>query len=184
MKPTLLAALTAIALVFGACSSTPTKVDTGTIRAVTYSYVNTAGKAAPGYAEQRKPGHVMVQNAIAKTMQSRGLTQVATGGELTVAYLIIVGNNASTASIDDYFGYGRDADALHQKAQAAYTNNKNPNYFEAGTLVIDLIETKTHKLLYRGYATKPLLRDLSDEARAARVQEVVDEILREVKFAR
>ena len=47
MKPTLLAALTAIALVFGACSSTPTKVDHGTIRAVTYSYVNSAGKAAP-----------------------------------------------------------------------------------------------------------------------------------------
>ena len=44
-----------------------------------------------------------------------------------MAYLVILGNNASTESINTYFGYGRDAEALHDKAQDAYTSSKNPN---------------------------------------------------------
>jgi len=99
-----------------------------------------------------------------------------------VGYLVIVGNNVATTSINDYFGYGDDAAGLHDKAQAAYTSNKNPNYFEAGTLVIDLIDAKTFKLLKRGYASRPLLRNLPVDARAARLQEVVDEILANLRF--
>ena len=64
-------------------------------------------------------------------------------------------------SINDYFGYAADADALQNKAQAAYTGSKNPNYFEAGTLVIDVIDSKTFKLLKRGYATRPILQNLT-----------------------
>lgn len=102
-------------------------------------------------------------------------------GDVTVGYLIIVGNNASTAVINDYFGYSEDDTKLHDKAHAAYTRNKNPNYFAAGTLVIDIVDSKTFKLLKRGHATRPLLRDLPADAKAARIQEVVDEILRDLR---
>src|SRR5262245_39977588 len=169
-------------LVFAGCSSTPTHVNHGSIRATSFSYVNTGQKPAPGYAENRAPIHSMIQGAITRSLASRGLTQVAADGEVTVAYLIITGNNATTSSINDYFGYGDDATALHEKAHAAYTGS-NPNYFEAGTLLIDLIDSKSHKLLKRGYATRPILRELPDDARAARIQEVVDEILRDVRVA-
>ena len=37
------------------------------------------------------------------------------GGDVTVAYLIIVGNNATTTSLNEYFGYTADADALTDK---------------------------------------------------------------------
>lgn len=177
---TLLLTAGMLALV-GCSSSSPTHVDTGKIHATTFSYVNTGPKPAPGYADNRAAIHSLIQGAITKSLASRGLTQVATGGEITVAYLIIAGNNATTTSINDYFGYGDDATALHEKAHKAYTGNKNPNYFEAGTLLIDLIDSKTFKLLKRGYATRPILRNLSDDARAARIQEVTDEILRDVR---
>ena len=181
MKPILLIPATILLALAGCSSSSPTHVDSGKIRATSFSYVNTGPKPTPGYAENRAPIHSMIQGAITRSLGSRGLTQVATGGEVTVAYLIITGNNASTASINDFFGYGDDATALHEKAHKAYTGNKNPNYFEAGTLLIDLIDTKTYKLLKRGYATRPILRELPDDARAARIQEVVDEILRDVR---
>jgi hypothetical protein len=99
-----------------------------------------------------------------------------------VGYLIIVGNNASTAAISDYFGYGENADALHNKAQAAYTSSKNPNYFEAGTLVIDIIDSKSFKLLKRNYASRPILRNVADDVRATHIQEVVDEIFRDLRI--
>ena len=182
MKPILLL-LAAGLLALAGCSSTPTHVKGGAIHASTFSYVNAGPKPAPGYADNRAAVHSMIQGAITRSLASRGLIQVATGGEVTVAYLIITGNNASTASINDYFGYGDDASALHEKAHKAYTGSKNPNFFEAGTLLIDLIDSKSYKLLKRGYATRPILRNLPDDARAARLQEVADEILRDVRVS-
>jgi hypothetical protein len=175
--------LTAGILTLAGCSSTPAKVDSGTVHARTFNFVSRSGKPAPAYADNRQAIHSMIQGAIAKNLAGRGVSQVPSGGDVTVAYLIIAGNNASTTSINDYFGYGEDASALLDKAHTASTGSKNPNYFEAGTLVIDIIDSKSFKLLKRGYATRPVLRNLPDDARAARIQEVVDEILRDLRIA-
>lgn len=164
------------------CSSTQTKVSSGAIRARTFNFVNTGSKPSPAYTDNRQDLHPIIQGAITKNLAGRGLSKVAAGGDVTVGYLIIVGNNVSTMAIDQYFGYGEDAGALEEKAHRAYVNNKNPNYFEAGTLVLDIIDSKTFKLLKRGYATRPVLRNLPLEAREARIQEAVDEILRDVKI--
>ena len=112
------------------------------------------------------------------------MTRQAAGGDVTVAYLVIVGNNASTEVIDTYFGYGRDASGLQEKAQAAYTGSKNPNYFEAGTLLVDIIDAKTYKLLKRSYVVRPLLSNPSAEVRAERIQEAVDAVLKDLRIAR
>ena len=125
----------------------------------------------------------MVHNAITQSLERRQIQRVEQGGDITVAYLIIAGNNAETTTINDYFGYGKDADKLSEMAHSKYTDSKNPNYFEAGTLLIDIIDTRSFKLLKRGYASRQLLKNISDDARAARIQEVVDEILRDVRFA-
>jgi hypothetical protein len=182
MRLTSLLILAAGILALAGCSSTPAKVDHGSIRARTFSFVDTGAKTPPTYADNRQIIHPMIQEAITRTLSGRGVTRVASGGDITVGYLVIVGDNAATTSINDYFGYGEDASALHEKAHEAYTKSKNPNYFEAGTLVIDLVDSKSFKLLKRGYATRPVLRNLPNDARAARIQEVVDEILRGVRF--
>jgi hypothetical protein len=181
IKPCSLFTLATAVLALAGCSSTPAKLDSGPIRARTFSFVTTVAKPSPGYVDNRQIIHPMVQGAIVKNLAGRGLSQVASGGDVTVSYLIITGNNASTTAINDYFGYGEDAYALHDKAFKAYTSSKNPNYFEAGTLLIDITDTKSFKLLKRGYATRPILRNLPNDARAARIQEVVDEILRDLR---
>lgn len=183
MKLKQLLILAAGVLALGGCSSTPTKVDSGSIRARTFSFVGRNTKPSPAYADNRQAIHPMIQAAITKNLAGRGVSTSASGGDVTVAYLIIAGNNASVTSINDYFGYGEDAAALLDKAYKANTGSKNPNFFEAGTLVIDIIDSKSFKLLKRGYATRPILRNLPDDARAARIQEVVDEILRDLRIA-
>ena len=45
------------------------------------------------------------------------------------------------------------------------------------------IRVAEEKLLKRAYATRPLLRDLPPDAEAARIQEVVDEILSSLRVA-
>jgi uncharacterized protein DUF4136 len=164
-----------------ASCSTPAHVDTGTIHASSFSFVTVSSKPAPDYADKSPQLHAAIQQAISNTLSAYGVRQVPSGGDLTVRYLVIVGNNASTTTINDYFGYTEEVLALENKAHSAYTGANNPNYFQAGTLLIDLLDSRSYKLLKRGYATRPILRDQTADRQAARIQEVVDEILADLK---
>ena len=177
MKLASLAVLASAALLFAGCSSTPTRVDKGVIKANSFSFVNTANRPQPTYADQRAEVNKLIQEAITANLKRFSVPQVASGGDITVAYLVIVGNNATTSSINDYFGYGRDASAISEIAHQKYTQNNNPNYFEAGTIVIDIIDSRTNKLLKRGYASRPLLANPTTEVRAARIQQAVEEAM-------
>jgi hypothetical protein len=182
MKPITALLVTSSLLLLEGCSSTPAKVDTGAIRASTFSFVEPPPRTEPVFNDTWKPVHAMIQDSITKNLGSKGLARAADKGDVIIAYLIIAGDNASTASVNDYFGAGRDAFAVHEKAQNAYSGSKNPNYFQAGTLVIDVLDSTSYKLLKRGYATRPLLRQPTAEARAERIQEIVDEILRDLRI--
>jgi hypothetical protein len=171
------------ALLVAGCS-TPTKVDKGPVRATTFSFIDGGTRPAPSFADQREQVHATIQEAITRNLATKGLNRVPSGGDVIVAYLVVIGNNGSTEAIAKYFGYGRDTSALHDIAQDKYTSNKNPNYFEAGTLVVDFIDAKSYDLLSRSYVTRPLLADASAEVRAERIQEAVNAALQNVRIAR
>lgn len=182
MKHPYYVTLALTALLITGCG-TPTKVDKGAIHASTFSFIAGGSKAVPGFVDDREPIHATIQEAISRNLASKGLSRVPSGGDLTVAYLIIIGNNGTTEAINAYFGYGRDASALQDKAHHAYTSSKNPNYFEAGTLLIDIIDARTFELVKRSYVTRPLLRDPSAQVRAERIQEAVDAVLKDFRTA-
>ncbi len=60
----------------------------------------------------------MVQEAITKFLAAKGITYAPSGGDVTVAYLIVVGNNSATPSLNSYFGYTDDSEALVEKVHA------------------------------------------------------------------
>jgi len=155
-----------------------TQIDAAPITARTFSFINTGSGQVPSYAEKRKQAHAAVQEAIAKNLAAKGLTCVNQGGEVTVAYLVIAGNNATTTSLNEYFGYTPDATALLDQAhtqQAVKGNDRG--YFEAGTLVIDFLDPATSKVLQRATVQAPILRELPLDAREARLQGLVDQAL-------
>jgi len=183
MKSTFLLPVVLTGLLIAGCSSVPKRVDSGPVKAHTFSFVN-GGVTPAAAADPREAIHGMIQDAITQNLAAKGVQKVASGGDVTVAYLIIVGNNATTESITTYFGAGRDASGLSDKAHAAYTENKNPNYFEAGTLLVDIIDGKTYKVLHRNYGVRPVLRNPTAETRAANIQEVVNEVLSNLRIAK
>jgi len=172
-------------LALAGCSSTPTKVDSGQIKAATFNFVGNGAMAAADFAENRQPVHALIQEAIGNNLARKGVSRTTGAGDVTVAYLIIVGNNVSTTSINDYFGYGRDASALVNKAHnASAIKNQNPNFYEAGSLVIDLIDSRSHELLWRSYVVRPILRNPPADVQKSRIQEAVDEALKSLRIAR
>lgn len=182
MKKFLFALLVSAAALCGC--STPTRVTTGRIQAATFSFIRLSKKDAD-FSDQRLAVHEAVQAAIVKNLESKGLAFAKEGGDVTVAYLLIVGNNVATKAINDYFGYDRDDYELAERAHRAIAvQGQNPNYVEVGTLLIDVLDGRTHKLLARNFAYSELLRDLPDDVRAVRLQEAVDHILRDVQIAK
>jgi len=127
--------------------------------------------------------HQQIQEAISKNLEAKGMSRSTDAGDVIVAYMIILGNNVSTEAVTTYFGSGRDAAALHDKAQAAYTSSPNPNTFEAGTLLIDVIDAKTYELLYRNFVVRPVMWQATTEERAGRIQEAVDTALAKLRVA-
>jgi hypothetical protein len=166
------------------CSSTPTRVDSGAIKASTFSFINGGSPPSATFADKREEIHRMIQDAITQNLAAKGVRRVADNSDVTVAYLVIVGNNVSTEAIDKYFGSGRDSYGLANKAQDAYTKSKNPNSFEAGTLLIDIIDSKTYKLLVRNYVVRPLLNKPTAEVRRSHLQGAVDEALKNLRVTK
>ena len=180
MKTNLLLLLVAGLLTIAVCY-TPTEVSLNRVRARTFTFITRRPGPPLSNDDKLAPVHEMIQTAIARSLVQKGLNQVGAGGDVTIAYLIITGNSAATTSIKDYFEVRDDALAFEDKAQKSYPRTKNLNYFEAGTLVIDLLDSKTFALLTRRHASRPMLQNPAAEARAARVQEVVDEILHDLR---
>jgi hypothetical protein len=169
----------AVALV--ACSSVKRTVDKSPIAARTFSFLDTGPRATPSYAEDRKEAHAMIQQALIKNLASKGIAHVTTGGDVTVAYLVVVGNNVETTSLNGYFGYGDDAQAwVEQIHKEQAVKGDNREYFESGTLVIDFIDPKTSKLLQRRSIQAQVLRNLPAETRSNRVQSIVDQALKDL----
>ena len=170
-------------LMIAGCSSTPTHVDKSPLPAHTFNFINGGIALTPPATDRREIAHQQIQEAIIKDLAAKGLTRTNGTGDVIVAYMIILGNNVSTEAVTTYFGSGRDAAALHDKAQSAYTSSPNPNTFEAGTLLIDVIDAKTYELLYRNFVVRPVMWQATTEERAGRIQEAVDAALAKLRVA-
>ncbi len=169
-------------LVFVGCSTVKTKVSTGPIAARTFSFLNPGAKAAPAAADKRSQVHAAIQEAITRNLAGKGLSLSAAGGEVTVAYLVIAGNNVTTTSLNEYFGYASDSSELVDKVHTEQAvKGANREYIEAGTLVIDLLDPKTSKLLKRSSISAPILRDLPLDSRRSRLQSIVDQALSDLR---
>jgi hypothetical protein len=154
------------------CSSVPTRVDKGPVRASTYSVMSSKAETRGVIDERREEVHRIIQSAIADELGRKGLTQVASGGDVKVGYLVIVVDNVSTTTDSDYFGFGRDASALAKKAHKARSTNKNRDYFEIGAVVIDVVDPRDSKVLFRSTARMDV-RNVTPASSGERINRLV-----------
>jgi hypothetical protein len=167
------------------CSSVKMRIDAAPVHGESFSFLKASPQPYPAYAEDRSQVHQIFQDAITKTLSAKGLRHVPEGGDINVAYLIIVGNNVETTSLNRYFGYSSDATELVDKIHNEQAvKGENRNYFEAGTLVVDLVDAKTSKVLQRRSIQAQVLRNLPIETRIERAQKFVDQALADVQISK
>lgn len=110
-----------------------------------------------------------VQNAVDGQLVARGFRRLTSGTpDFWVAYHIIATDKTEIITDDGAYGYyGR-----------YYNRSIYTLEFVEGTLVIDVIDAETNKVMWRGWATKALDDDPNPDAVAMYVKRAVKKILK------
>ena len=125
-----------------------------------------------------KQVHGMVQNSIARQFASKGMDYGKSGAELAVGYMVIYQEPGMTASYDRYFGYGRDSGRIAEVAHnRGALDNDRPDFFRQAGIIIDIIDTRDNKLVYRNIAKGDVIKGASSGSRAARIDVAVGQAL-------
>lgn len=163
----------AAAAALNACSS---GVDTpsGTSKGYTSARLVARKTEAPASTATQAKIHGMIQKSIAAQFSSNGMAYNQPGADLVVGYLVVFQDNAMTTYYDEFFGYGRDPDAISDQAhKKGVIEGTRPDSFERAGIVIDIIDARTNKLVYRDFAAGDIVKGVSDSTRAQRVNSAV-----------
>lgn len=167
--------LTMLTVCFAGCTSVP--MPKGSSKG--YSTVRFVAPNQP-LAEDKLPqfveGHRMIKKAITAQMEQHGLQVVEQNADLIVAYLVILQDNVRTSYSNQYYGY-QDFTDIVDLAFEKGSKKDYPEKVEKRAVVIDLIDAKTYKLVYRDYAISGPLAYLSAEDRQKVINEVVSKAL-------
>jgi hypothetical protein len=161
--------------------STSVEMPNGTSKGYTSARLTVRDPGAPAITDAtEKQVHGMIQKSIAKQFTAKGLAYGSGNAELVVAYMVIYQEPGMTARYDQFFGYGRDSDAISDRAHTrGALDNKRPDYFRQAGIVIDVIDSRTHKLVYRNFAKGDVIKGASAGTRAARIDTGVAQALQE-----
>lgn len=125
-----------------------------------------------------KKVHSMIQSSIKNQFTSNGKTYGAGTADLIIGYLVISQNNAMTTSYSEYFGYGRNADKITDIAHLkGVVEGVRPDFFERAGLLVDVIDTKTNKLVYRNLYVGDIVKGGSEANRRQRIDAAVNTAL-------
>jgi len=93
-----------------------------------------------------------IKNAVDTALQAKGWTQVESGGDVSVVAMEMTRDEQTLTTFYDGFGGGWRWRGFGDFGEATTTTDR----YKVGTLVIDLFDTKTRKLLWRGTASDTL----------------------------
>ena len=128
--------------------------------------------ASPGFVQANR----MIKEAVTAQMKKNGLQMVDGKADLIVAHLIILQDNASTSYSNQYYGL-QDFFDIVALAHKEGTKKHYPEHVQKRALVIDLIDAKTYKLVYRDYALSGSLANLPEQEKQAYIDSMVGQAL-------
>lgn len=118
--------------------------------------------------------HGLIQGSLSRQFTAKGLAYGKGGADLVVAYLVIYQEPGMTATYDDYFGYGRNPEEIARVAHdRGALDSGRPDFFRQAGIVIDVLDSRTNKLVYRGFAKGDVIQGATPGTRAARLDAAV-----------
>lgn len=178
MKFVTLPALAMLSLALAACGP-GVDMPKGSSKGYTSARLIQRDPQAPAITEaNERLAHRLIQNSLAKQFAANGLTYGKGGADLVVAYLVLYQEPGMTASYPEYFGYGRNPDEISDVAHIrGAVESSRPDYFRQAGIVVDVIDSRTNKLVYRGLAKGDVVKGVAEGARATRIDAAIAQAL-------
>lgn len=103
-------------------------------------------------------------NAVIKEMQNKGFQLASSNPDLLVNPVTIVKNKVALSSNTDYYGYGGVYRPYYWGGGlgVSSTTNYNVQQYKDGSLIIDVIDASTKKLLWQGTGNSEIDSPLKD----------------------
>lgn len=98
-----------------------------------------------------------LEGAVEKQLAMKGFERAAGTADLLVHYHASINRRIDVNRIDQTYGYCYDADCRARVVD-----------YEAGTLVLDMVDTRTNRVVWRGWAQDSVESVLNNEDRMAR----------------
>lgn len=117
-------------------------------------------------------GNRMIQQAITQQLEAGGIKMTEGPSDLIIAYLIIFQDNVSTTYSNQHYGY-QDFTEIVDQAHLKGTATQYPVKVQKRAIVIDIIDAKTFKLVYRDYGLSGSLLNVPEEEHQAHIDLVV-----------
>ena len=137
-----------------------------------------APNARPVTVAKERKVHSMIQKSLATQFSANGMPYGSASADLVVAYLVVYQETGMTTYFDDYFGSGRSPDEISDVAhERGVIKGERPDYYQAAGLVIDVIDARTNKLVFRNVFKADVVQGGSDSARAQRINAGVAQAL-------
>jgi hypothetical protein len=174
-SPTLrAAAVVALVLAAGACSRFAVQADADPnadfARFTTFAWLPLEDAPPMDQRLQDRAIERRVQSGVEAGMRAKGYQQAASGvPDLWVTYRLITDSRSSRGVPAGFGGY--------QLGWWAGGRIQRTDSYERGTLIVDVIDAKDKKLVWRGSASARLLPHISFEKRAKRATQAVEQIM-------
>ena len=115
-----------------------------------------------------------ISNAIRETLQSKGLVENNEQAKFAVTYYVVLEMVTDTLVIDHYYS--------NYYQYSTYPSTALPQYkkisYNKGTLVIDVVDNKTHQRIWTGAAESVLREKTSQEKREQNIKKAVNDIFK------
>lgn len=119
-----------------------------------------------------------VKSAIAREFDAHKVPVTGGSADLIIAYMLIRQNSVATTMNNDYFGNGRNPMAILEEAHTrGVVKNTRPDDFLRGAIVIDVLDARTNKLVFRNHAVRPVVTGVDAATRQARINSAVSEAI-------
>jgi hypothetical protein len=173
-------------LVALSCASCVTTFETGSQRAPdanfarrsTFRFVPDKSQAAAEAVASGPDWRGLISQDILTAMNTKGYRFFPNRQtDLLVAFHIVLVDNESVTTLDNYLGYPLTAGQSAQADLSKFQDPNHPGEASKGTLIIDFIDPKKRALLWRGWAKTKVDLNQSGEKLQALAKAAVDQIL-------
>ena len=173
--------LSILSLILSACSSVDTQVDYDKemdfTKLKTYSWLPDSKKR---YTDVRLNSDIFkkrIYNTVNKALAARGYKEVTQNPDFTLGYHVAIENKTSINTMNDYYGYSRDGwGRSYYPGYNMHSTQTSVYHYEEGSLILDIVDTKSKQLIWRGSAQAEISKSRTSKQRDELIKKTVDKL--------